>query len=137
MDEVSSFVQISMDKFLASEDNSENKAHDRIISAIAHVSQQIGSVEKKTPLTNCPVLRIDLCTMHLWDFAASRKCQRICLKEKYSDKQIQLIDTQLRKLRLQFQEQRGFQKCQKARGETQKSNPLTNIGCLLDWIIKN
>lgn len=118
IDEVGGFAQMSMDKLRLSSNDEEKAAHDNIVSTVATFSLCIvigiskvcaerddrNSSADELP----PVLPLDLCSVHSRDFMACLQQQRIRLKQKFSDEEVEQIDRQFRQLRLAFTEQRGF-----------------------------
>ena len=118
IDEVGSFVQMSMDDLRISTNEDERAAYGEIISTVAQFSLQIvvgtskvcaerdnqNSSSDELP----PVLPLDLCCVHARDFTACLGQQRLRLKQTFSDEEVEKIDTQFRNLRLAFKEQSGF-----------------------------
>lgn len=118
IDEVGGFVQMNMDLFRASIDAEDKAAHERIVSTIANFSLQIiigaAKVVAERDADNSmadelpPVLPLDLCSVDSRLFTACLEQQRIRLKEKFSNEELERIDQQFRKLRLSFREESGF-----------------------------
>ena len=57
-----------------------------------------------------PVLPLDLCALLSRDFVSCLQEQRIRLRQKFSEEEVEKIDEQFRKLRLALKEQSGFSK---------------------------
>ncbi len=118
IDEVGGFVQITMDELRSSSRADDMEAHDNIVSTIANFSLQmvvgisdvcaerdnLNSATDELP----PVLPLDLCAVLSRDFVSCLQQQRIRLRQKFSDEDVENIDEQFRKLRLAFKEQSGF-----------------------------
>ena len=118
IDEVGGFVQLSMDDLRASDNDQDMATYNNIVSTVANFSLQIvvgiskvcaerdnqNSSTQQLP----PVLPLDLCTILSRDFICSLEQQRIRLKQKFSDVEVEKIDDQFRKLRFGFTEQNEF-----------------------------
>ena len=118
IDEVGGFVQLSMDDLRASDNDEDMATYNNIVSTVANFSLQIvvgiskvcaerdnqNSSTQRLP----PVLPLDLCTILSRDFICSLEQQRIRLKQKFSDVEVEKIDDQFRKLRFGFTEQNEF-----------------------------
>ena len=57
-----------------------------------------------------PVLPLDLCALLSRDFVPCLQEQRIRLRQKFSEEEVEKIDEQFRKLRLALKEESGFSK---------------------------
>lgn len=118
VDEVGGFVQISMDELRSSENPNDKLMHDNIISTIANFSLQIvtgiskicAERDNRNNSTDQlpPVLPLAFCSVLSRDFIFCLQKQRIRLKQKFSDDEVEKIDDQFRKLRLSVREQSGF-----------------------------
>jgi hypothetical protein len=118
IDELGGFVQLSMDALGSSGNDEDMLTHKRIVSTIANFSLQmvvgISKICAERDSQNHstqqlpPVLPLDLCSILPRDFISSLERQRIRLKQKFSDVEVEQIDKQFRKLRLAFKEQDGF-----------------------------
>jgi len=118
IDEVGGFVQISMDNLRSSDKTQDKETHDNILSTIAYFSLQIGHGISKVCAERDhrngsadelpPVLPPHLCSVISREFTCSFQQQRIRLKQKFSDVEVEKIDEQFRKLRIAVREQSGF-----------------------------
>ncbi|KAG7363603.1 hypothetical protein IV203_026964 [Nitzschia inconspicua] len=120
IDEVGGFVQITMDELRSSSSDADKDAHDSIISTIANFSLQLvngisnlcADFERDNRNNSGdqlpPVLPLELCAVLSRDFVSCLRDQRIRLRNKFSEEEVENIDEQFRKLRLAFKEQGGF-----------------------------
>ncbi|KAG7341695.1 hypothetical protein IV203_023648 [Nitzschia inconspicua] len=118
IDEVGGFVQITMDELRSSSSDADKESHAYIISTIANFSLQLVSGisnvcavhdNRNNPGDQLPpVLPLELCAALSRDFVSCLGDQRIRLRHKFSDVEVENIDEQFRKLRLAFKDQCGF-----------------------------
>ncbi|KAG7346541.1 hypothetical protein IV203_005609 [Nitzschia inconspicua] len=107
-----------MDEIRSSSSDADKEAHDYIISTTANFSLQLVSGISKVCAERDnrnnsgdqlpPVLPLDLCAVLSIDFVSCLGDQRIRLRHKFSEEEVENIDEQFRKLRLAFKEQGEF-----------------------------
>jgi hypothetical protein len=137
IDEVGGYVQREMDLLRMSEADNDKQEIDRIISTVANFSLDIVVgvskivAERHPENKECgalpPVLPLDLYNMETRLFTASLQEQRLRLRQRFSQEEIERIDEQFRNLRLAVREENGLRKILEQ--EQSRSNGSTFETC--------
>ena len=112
-------MQREMDSLKASNNMEKMNAHNRIVSTIANFALQTvdalsNIVAERDAKNNSatdevpPVLPVDLCNMNARDFNSALQQQRIRLRGKFTETEVENIDEEFRSLRLAFREESGL-----------------------------
>ena len=115
IDNVGGYVQLTMDALMTSNRQGDKETHDQVIRTVGFFALQVvvgvrkivvEQDSKNTPSDEMPpVLPMDLSAMNSRDFTALLQKQRLQLRQKFTEHDIEQIDEQFRSLRLCIREQ--------------------------------